>query len=155
MKYEIFRIKRKRLVLLLDILHKSVIIKGPLGCLVCTLPRYISILSNKSFFIGTRTLGNSFYAKITQYIQTLLYGTFVTIKPEGVGFRFRRHFRVPQALTLSLGHTHTIICKLPKSVHFRCQKYRLLLCANRYNLLSNMANAIRGYRPPDAYKGKV
>jgi large subunit ribosomal protein L6 len=155
------RVKRKRYSIYMgpsDENKLTLMIKGPLGTIVFPLPPYIhftpSALGTTNLFVASRKFVNSFYSKLRRTIKGLLYGFFIQIRTEGVGFKFLRHYDAPQLLTLSLGHAHSIHYKFPRNVKFRCLKYKLLLFTNRKSLLSELALRIKEYRPPDPYKGK-
>jgi ribosomal protein L6P/L9E len=144
------RIKRKRYLVLMTSVSGTkpyVMIKGPLGTITFPLPPTIKLCINKGgitkLFVASRKCVNVFYAKLRRTIKGLLYGYFVQIHTEGVGFKFMRHQQAPQLLTLSLGHSHLIHYKFPNNVKFRCLKYKLLLFCNRKSLLSDLALRIK------------
>lgn len=83
-----------------------------------------------------------------------MYGYFVEIRTEGVGFRFTRYLKAPSLLGLNINLGHTILYRFPRSVFFRCTKYRLMMYSRRLDLLYNTATNIKKYRPSDPYKGK-
>jgi large subunit ribosomal protein L6 len=93
-------------------------------------------------------------ARIRRAIRGFMYGYFVELKTEGVGFRFTRYMRAPSLLGLNVNLGHSILYKFPRSVYFRCTKYRLLMYSRRMDLLHNTATNIKKYRPSDPYKGK-
>jgi large subunit ribosomal protein L6 len=155
------RVKRKRYAIYMNTISfkkPTIIIKGPLGIITFPLPPYIKFTHQTKevtkLFVATTQFVNSFYSKLKRIIKGLLYGYFIQIRTEGVGFKFLRHYDAPQLLTLSLGHSHLIHYNFPKNIQFRCLKYKLLLFSNRKTILSEVALRIKEYRAPDPYKGK-
>lgn len=136
----------------------NVIIKGPLGLTTVAFPPYTrfskTVNSLNKIFIGTSKFANTFFFKLQRILKGLIYGYFVQMEAQGVGFKFTRYYEAPHVITLSLGHTHSIVYKLPKNIHFRALKYKILLFSNSKALLSQTAERIKGFRLPDAYKGK-
>jgi len=95
-----------------------------------------------------------FLSRARSLLKGLIYGYFVQLKTEGVGLKFIRFYSAPRLLSLSFGYSHTILYKMPKTISFRCLKYRLLLFSPQLTTLSTHALRIRNYRPSDPYKGK-
>lgn len=144
------RIKRKRLQIKI-IRNGLLLIKGPLGKLSF---KANFIAMKRKLFFSSKAAANCFLSRVRSLLKGLIYGFFIELKTEGVGLKFMRFSTAPQLINLSLGYSHSIIYKIPQAIKFRCLKYRLLLFCNRATLLTKIAQRIRGYRPPDPYKGK-
>lgn len=144
------RIKKKRLHVFF-VKDQFLAIKGPLGNLTFNLNFHIF---NRKLFFPSSALANTFFSRARALIKGIIYGFFIELRTEGVGLKFMRFSRAPRLLNLSLGHSHSIIYKVPSAIKFRCLKYRLLLFSNQFSVLTKTAAIIRGYRPPDPYKGK-
>lgn len=144
------RIKKKRLRLLV-LKDGILLIKGPLGCLMF---KSNFTYTKTRLFFSSKASANAFFSRVRTILKGLIYGFFIELRTEGVGLKFMRFSLAPQLLSLTLGHSHSILYNLPKAIKFRCLKYRLFLFCNRLPLLTTIAHRIRGYRPPDPYKGK-
>lgn len=144
------RIKKKRLRVFV-VKDQYLAIKGPLGNLMFNLDFHVY---NRKLFFPSTALANTFFSRARSLIKGLIYGFFIELKTEGVGLKFMRFSRASRLLNLSLGYSHSIIYKVPSAIKFRCLKYRLLLFSNHFPILTKTAAIIRGYRPPDPYKGK-
>src|SRR5262245_45418807 len=59
-----------------------------------------------------------------------------------------------QKLTLSLGYSHPVVFELPKGVSAKVEKNVLTLSGSDREALGQTAATIRGFRPPEPYKGK-
>jgi large subunit ribosomal protein L6 len=61
-----------------------------------------------------------------------------------------------QKMTLSLGFSHPVIYNLPKGISAKVEDRgtRIDLEGADKELLGHVASVIRGYRPPEPYKGK-
>jgi large subunit ribosomal protein L6 len=69
----------------------------------------------------------------------------------GVGYRAEV---TGDTVTFSLGYSHPIVFKLPKSVTAKVEKNRLTLFANDKDILGQTAARMRKLRTPEPYKGK-
>jgi len=144
------RIKLKR-IRFWFIDNQFLVVKGPLGKLFF---KSSFLIIKKRLFFTSKAAANSFFSRARSLIKGLIYGFFIEIKTEGVGLKFFRYSKAPRFISFSFGFSHTIVYKMPKSIVFRCHKYRLILFSNRLTLLSLIAKRIRAYRPPDPYKSK-
>jgi len=122
---------------------------------VCLKPNSVKVIksdSKQKIFFPEKSVFRSFFSGLSSALRG--FGHFVEIRTEGVGFKFLRFPKAPNLLQLSLGFGHLIFYRIPESVKFRVLKTRLLLFSNDRSILSITARRLRGYRPPDPYKGK-
>jgi len=149
----LIRVKRKRFKFYLQSTNRKnlLFVKGPLGSLSLKLPKFLIL--NQRFFSNQQYI-NSIFSFLSNSVRSLIFGHFIQIKTEGVGFKFHRFLDNSSLLGLNLGHSHSIYWKMPDNLFFRCQKYNLLLFSVNKQLLNSIAFNIRQLRSPDAYKGK-
>jgi len=145
------RVKRKRFKFLFSPITNRLLIKGVRKGVSFKVD---SFSINKSRIFVLKPVAKVLFERIRRVIHGILHGYFVEIRTEGVGFRFIRYQRAPSLIGLTLNFGHMIFYKFPKSVRFRCLKYRLLLYSNRPEVLYETASRIRNYRRPDPFKGK-
>ncbi len=74
-----------------------------------------------------------------------------TLEINGVGYKAEIK---GQKITLSLGYSHPIEYTLPEGVAAKTEKNLLILSSIDREKLGGAAAKIRGYRPPECYKGK-
>ena len=70
----------------------------------------------------------------------------------GVGYRAKL---VGKDIDLTLGFSHPVLHKLPDGVTAACpSQTEIVLTGTDKQLVGQVAAEIRGYRPPEPYKGK-
>ncbi len=89
---------------------------------------------------------------IVNIVKGVSEGFKIDLEINGVGYRAAVQ---GQQLVLQLGYSHEVRVDIPKSVTVKCEKPTSisLFGANKQEVGQLAAN-IRGYRPPEPYKGK-
>jgi large subunit ribosomal protein L6 len=99
------------------------------------------------------------WALIRNMVEGVTKGYALSLDLVGVGYRAELK---GQVLTLALGLSHPVVVTLPAGIKARVEtideggtkKPRLHLESHDKELLGQVAAKIRGYRPPEPYKGK-
>jgi large subunit ribosomal protein L6 len=91
-------------------------------------------------------------ALVRNMVQGVTEGFVVTLELIGVGYRAQAKDNV---LTLSLGYSHPIDYVLPEGIQVETpNNTTVLLKGMDKQKVGQIASEIRGYRPPEPYKGK-
>ena len=69
----------------------------------------------------------------------------------GVGYRAEV---AGQKVTFALGYSHPVVFELPKGISAKVDKNIVILSGIDRELLGETAATVRGFRPPEPYKGK-
>ncbi len=134
--------------------------KGKLGSLVLPLSKEIKVAINDGKIVVT-PLSNSKAARmmwgttqrlVSNVVVGVNEGFAKRLEINGVGYRAQMQ---GTKLVLNLGFSHDVIVEVPSDIKVVCEKPTLLVIsgANRQKVGEFAAN-IRGYRPPEPYKGK-
>lgn len=103
---------------------------------------------NRSLHGLTRSLVFNAVTGVTQ-------GFSKTLVIEGVGYRAAMSGKTPGGLTLELGYSHSIEVAAPDGVKFEVPaQTRIVVNGINKQVVGEIAAKIRGYRPPEPYKGK-
>jgi large subunit ribosomal protein L6 len=103
---------------------------------------------NRSLHGLTRTLINNAVTGVTQ-------GFTKKLEIEGVGYRAALSNKVKGVLNLELGFSHSIEVTPPEGIVFLVPApTQILVSGISKQMVGEMAAKIRGYRPPEPYKGK-
>ena len=103
---------------------------------------------NRSLHGLTRTLVFNAVTGVTQ-------GFFKKLTIEGVGYRAVMSGKTPGGLTLELGFSHQIEVAAPEGVKFAVPApTQIVVNGINKQMVGETAAKIRGYRPPEPYKGK-
>lgn len=138
----------------------TVTVKGPKGQLSRTLPKVSIVETNGTLVLAStgqskahracHGLSRALLANMIVGVSTGHRRTLVII---GTGYKAEL---AGNKVTLSLGFSHPVIHTLPKGITAAVDKKGVTLdleCADK-ELLGLHASQIRGYRPPEPYKGK-
>jgi len=91
-------------------------------------------------------------ANVNNMVKGVTDGFTITLELVGVGYRAQASGK---SVTLSLGFSHTIDYALPEGVVVETpNNTTIILRGIDKQLLGQVASEIRGYRPPEPYKGK-
>jgi large subunit ribosomal protein L6 len=90
-------------------------------------------------------------ALIQNMIDGVTKGFERKLEINGVGYKAEV---AGQKLTLNLGYSHPVVFELPKGVGAKVEKNVLTLSGYDREALGQAAAKIRGFRPPEPYKGK-
>jgi hypothetical protein len=131
---------------------RRLIIKGTNNSFILPLKNF-SVINNNKIFLSNDQL-NYFSDSLNKCSTLYKFGTFSKVKAEGVGLKFKRYTRSSKLISLKLGYSHTIYYQFPNRVSIRVGKHRIAMFSHSLSLLSEVSSSIRGYRPPDPYKGR-
>src|ERR1700733_10292477 len=147
-----------------SITKDTVQVKGPKGTLNLKRHRAIDVKQakdedHKDVIVFERK-GNLGAERAAHGLMRALVGNMLT----GVTLGFTRQLEIngvgykaeikSQAITLSLGYSHTIEYKLPEGISAKTDKNLLILSGIDRQALGGAAAKIRSFRPPEPYKGK-
>ncbi len=135
-------------------------VKGPLGTLAQKLDEAVKI-TNENGELSFETANDSRYAKAMSGTLRSLVNNMVVGVSQGferrlnlVGVGFRAQVQ-GNALKLQLGFSHDIVHPMPEGVKVECpSQTEIVLKGHDKQRLGQVAAEIRGYRPPEPYKGK-
>jgi len=89
---------------------------------------------------------------VNNLIQGVSQGYTVNLEINGVGYRAQVQ---GQELVLQLGYSHDIRYRIPEGVSIKCEKPTLIAISGAdKQQVGQIAAVLRGYRPPEPYKGK-
>lgn len=138
----------------------SVTVKGPKGQLSRTLPHVTVAIDGANanvMIVGESREAKSCWGLSRALLNNMVEGCSVGHKRSliitGTGYKAELG---GQSLTLSLGFSHPVVYELPKGVTGEIAERGLrvnLECTDK-ELLGQVSANIRGFRPPEPYKGK-
>jgi large subunit ribosomal protein L6 len=113
---------------------------------------YIENKNNEKKFNILKYFLNSLYL----YSKGFNQGFFIKLRIVGLGFKIRRVFfkNKTRFLKISLGYSHNIFYKLPKTVNIFIKKRNFFLQAFDFNLLMSLHKRLQILRMPNSYKEK-
>ena len=133
--------------------------KGPKGSLSCAVPSHVDVIIDGSAVKVTR-INDSKPARARHGLTRSLIQNLVT----GVSQGFERKLQIVgvgykadvqgSTLNLHLGYSHPINYALPDGINVAVQKDLITVTGINKELVGQTAANIRGFRKPDAYKGK-
>lgn len=135
-------------------------VKGPLGTLTQDLGGEV-VINQEDGKLTFAVADDSRHAKAMSGTLRALVANMVTgvskgferkLNLVGVGYRVQTQ---GNALKLQLGFSHDIIFDLPEGVKAECPtQTEILLKGSNKQVIGQAAAKIRGFRPPEPYKGK-
>jgi large subunit ribosomal protein L6 len=134
-------------------------VKGPKGELKRAMPSLVQIKVEKSAVTVTRASdaqeSRAQHGLVRALVQNMVDGVTKgfdrKLEINGVGYKAEV---AGQKLTLALGYSHPIVFELPKGIAAKVEKNQLTLSGSDRELLGQTAAKVRGFRPPEPYKGK-
>ena len=138
----------------------AVSVEGPKGKLQWKLPRQIraSVQDNQVSVVreaesrNVKALHGLSRALINNMVRGVSEGFTKDLEIEGVGFKAAVQ---GQKLNLSLGFSHPILFPIPKEIKITVtENTKLTISGIDKKLVGQVAADIRGYYPPEPYKGK-
>jgi len=143
-----------------DIVGKLVTAKGKLGQLSLELVDEVEVL-NQDNLISVKPKDDSMTARkmwgtTRSNIQNLVVGVSQGFTKEleitGVGYRAQIQGK---DLVLQLGFSHDVIHPIPEGIEIKCaDQTHIAVSGTDKQKVGQTAAVIRGYRPPEPYKGK-
>jgi large subunit ribosomal protein L6 len=137
----------------------TVAVKGPKGELKRALPPLVSVKVEKQAVSVARASdapeARAQHGQVRALVQNMIDGVTKgferKLEINGVGYKAEVS---GQKLTLALGYSHPIVFELPKGIGAKVEKNLLTLSGSDRELLGQVAATVRGFRPPEPYKGK-
>ena len=136
-----------------------VTVKGPKGELKRALPSGVSVKVDKGIFEVSRdddsrenrAKHGMIHAILANMVKGVAEGWERQLEINGVGYRAEV---AGQKLNMALGFSHPVVFELPKTISAKVDKNIVMLMGSDRELLGEVAAKIRGFRPPEPYKGK-
>jgi large subunit ribosomal protein L6 len=138
----------------------SVSVKGPLGQLVQTHPDYVAVeQSAGQLQVKTveetqraRAMSGTLRALLANMVTGVSKGFERKLNLVGVGYRAQAQ---GDRVNLSLGYSHPVEHRMPSGIKVETPtQTEIVLRGIDKQKLGQVAAEIRGYRPPEPYKGK-
>ncbi len=139
---------------------QTVSVKGPKGQLSLTLVDDVEAkLENGSIVLSPRTdtkRARSMWGMSRSLVENLVQGTTNgfsrTLEITGVGYRAAMEGK---SLKLQLGYSHDILYPIPEGIQITVPKpTEIVVTGAEKSKVGQVAAEIRGFRPPEPYKGK-
>ncbi len=138
---------------------RTVAVKGPKGELKRELPSGVSVkvdggtvhVARADDSRENRAKHGLIRALISNMVTGVTSGFERQLEINGVGYRAEV---AGQKLTMALGFSHPVVYEMPKGIGAKVDKNLLILSGSDRELLGEVAAKIRGFRPPEPYKGK-
>jgi large subunit ribosomal protein L6 len=135
-------------------------IKGPLGVLSQNLGTGVEVKcdGDKVVFkplddsIQANALSGTLRALVANMVQGVTKGFERKLQLVGVGYRAQAQ---GDKLNLTLGFSHPVVHKMPKGIKVETpQQTEIVIKGIDKQVVGQVAAEVRGYRPPEPYKGK-
>jgi large subunit ribosomal protein L6 len=144
----------------LNLSSEQISVKGPLGTIARAANPNVEV-KKEGEQVVFKALGNSHHANAMSGTMRALVANMVTgvtkgferkLTLVGVGFRAQAQ---GDKLNLSLGYSHPVVHQMPKGVKVVTPtQTEILITGVDKQLVGQVAAEVRGYRPPEPYKGK-
>jgi large subunit ribosomal protein L6 len=135
-------------------------IKGPLGTLSQPLSTGVDVKrdGDKIVFkpvdesIQNNAMSGTLRALVANMVQGVTKGFERKLQLVGVGYRAQAQ---GDKLNLTLGFSHPVVHKMPKGIKVETpQQTEIVIKGIDKQVVGQVAADVRGYRPPEPYKGK-
>jgi len=143
-----------------NVAANEITVKGPLGTFSQPLDANVSVQLNDGH-ISFEAANGSRHARamagtLRSLVNNMVIGVHTGFSRKlnlvGVGFRAQAQ---GQALRLQLGFSHDVVHELPEGVTVECPSAtEIIIKGSNKQVVGQVAAEIRGYRPPEPYKGK-
>lgn len=91
-------------------------------------------------------------ANIANIVKGVSEGFKIVLDINGVGYRANVQ---GTTLTLALGYSHDVVFPIPAGIKIECPKpTQIIVSGTHKQTVGQVAAKIRGFRPPEPYKGK-
>ena len=141
---------------------EAVTVEGPLGKLELGLPAGVGLEMADDHVVvkapakpnrSNRGFQGLARALLANMVEGVTKGYEKNLEISGVGYRCEQK---GDSLTFSLGYSHTITLKVPEGITATLDKSQTKVAIKGIDkqLVGQVAAQIRGYKPPEPYKGK-
>jgi large subunit ribosomal protein L6 len=135
-------------------------VKGPKGELQREIDSRMSVTLSDGTLVVNRSSDSKFYKAMHGLYRSLINNMVVGVtrgfekKLEIVGVGFKAEMK-NKRLTLQIGYSHPIIFVPPPDINIACETPTMIAVSGvDKELVGQIAAKIRGFRPPEPYKGK-
>jgi large subunit ribosomal protein L6 len=138
----------------------QIAIKGPLGTLSQSLSASVEVTreGDEIVFkaldesIQTNAMSGTLRALVANMIEGVTKGFQKKLQLVGVGYRAQAQ---GDKLNLTLGFSHPVVHQMPKGIKVETPaQTEILIKGINKQVVGQVAAEVRGYRPPEPYKGK-
>ena len=138
----------------------SITVKGPLGTLTQALNGLVKVENNNGTLTfdviddsrESNAMSGTLRALVNNMVTGVTKGFERKLTLVGVGFRAQAQ---GTSLNLSLGFSHPVVHKMPEGVKAETPtQTEIVIKGSDKQKVGQVAAEIRGYRPPEPYKGK-
>jgi len=143
-----------------DIQGQAVTVKGPKGQLSLAVHPHVSVQVQDGRVLCTRASDQKFDKALHGLTRSLVHNMVAGVvagferRLELVGVGYRASMLGPN-LNLALGYSHPILYPVPAGVKVEVKEQNQILVSGiDKQLVGAVAAKIRGFRPPEPYKGK-
>ncbi|MBM3585518.1 MAG: 50S ribosomal protein L6 [Alphaproteobacteria bacterium] len=139
---------------------REVSVKGKLGALSYSVTPEVDVALAEGRVTVTprdgtkrsRSMWGTTQRRLRNMVRDVQDGFRVNLEINGVGYRAQTDGK---ALTLQLGHSHDMVVPIPASIKVTCERPTAISLVGPDRVeVGQLAANIRGYRPPEPYKGK-
>ncbi|MGQ0800441.1 MAG: 50S ribosomal protein L6 [Pseudomarimonas sp.] len=141
-----------------SVANDQVTVKGGKGSLALAVPRAIKVVNDKGTLsvvaddADSVALAGTIRAVLANMVQGVSAGFQRKLELVGVGYRAAV---AGKDLNLSLGYSHPVVFNAPEGVTITTPtQTEILISGADKQQVGEVAAKIRGYRPPEPYKGK-
>ena len=135
-------------------------IKGPLGTLSHQMTPSVDVVregenivfKGKDESIQTNAMSGTLRALVANMVEGVTKGFERKLQLVGVGYRAQAQ---GDKLNLTLGFSHPVVHQMPKGIKVETpQQTEIVIKGIDKQVVGQVAAEVRGYRPPEPYKGK-
>ena len=135
-------------------------IKGPLGTLSQRLSTAVEVTRDGDHIvfkaldesIQTNAMSGTLRSLVSNMVQGVTKGYEKRLQLVGVGYRAQAQ---GDKLNLTLGFSHPVVHRMPKGIKVETPaQTEILIKGIDKQVVGQVAAVVRGYRPPEPYKGK-
>lgn len=140
--------------------NEEITVKGPLGALSQRLNALVDVRRDGDTLVfetaDDSASANAMSGTLRSLVNNMVIGVSSGFEKKltlvGVGYRAQAQ---GDKLNLSLGFSHPVVHQMPKGVKVETpQQTEVLIKGIDKQLVGQVAAEVRGYRPPEPYKGK-
>jgi large subunit ribosomal protein L6 len=144
-----------------DIQGQQITVKGPKGTLSLAAHPAVQVRVEERHVVCRRSTDEKFHKALHGLTRSLLHNMVEGVvkgferKLELVGVGYRASMLGPTNLNLSLGYSHPIVYPVPQGIKIEVKdQTQVTVSGIDKQLVGAGAAKIRGFRPPEPYKGK-